>query len=131
MCNYHGKCNISACLVAYFAITLCFTVIGAVEEYVHVHPMLKWVLTDIQYVIAFTHLSLFVLECLLHTVRFTLVECQNSNVHTYHSIRFISLLLGSCYVYCVLINVLNHLHRCEECYIQLVVDDGSNADAYI
>ena len=28
-------------------------------------------------------------------------------------------LLGGCYVYCVLINVLNHLHRCEECYIQL------------
>ena len=33
------------------------------------------------------------------------------------------LLLGVSYVYCVLNNVLNHLHRCEECYIQLVVDD--------
>ena len=34
----------------------------------------------------------------------------------YYIIYF--LLLGGCYVYCVLIS---HLHRCEECYIQLVV----------
>ena len=29
------------------------------------------------------------------------------------------------------INVLNLLHRCEECYIQLVVDHRSNADTYL
>ena len=27
----------------------------------------------------------------------------------------LSILTISCYVYCALINVLNHLHRCEEC----------------
>ena len=46
-------------------------------------------------------------------------------------------LLGGCYVYCVLINVLNHLHRCEGCYIQLLalvvdkINDQMHADAYI
>ena len=58
-----------------------------------------------------------------------LIQCKNiCNIKIYHP------LLGPCYDYCVLTNVLNHLHRCKECYIQLqalVVDEWSNADAYI
>ena len=44
-----------------------------------------------------------------------------SNAKAQSHIIFYFLLLGGCYVYCVLINVLNQLHRCEECYIQLLV----------
>ena len=38
------------------------------------------------------------------------------------------------YVYCVLINVLNHLHRCEKCYIKLlalVVDAFSSCSSVL
>ena len=41
-----------------------------------------------------------------------------STLHFFHTPYYFPL-LGGCYVYCVLINVLNLLHGCEECYIQL------------
>ena len=40
-------------------------------------------------------------------------------------ITFYFQLLGGCYVHCVLINVLNHLHRCEELMLSPAVNVGS------